>query len=126
MLESVDSRSPIPLYAQIASLLKAAIASGDLRPMDTLPSVRELAARLRLNPGTVVQAYRLLEEEGFVKMRQGTGTFVLNVPAERRARERARQAQALVRKMLVEARRMGLSPEDVQTSLEEEIGVHAS
>lgn len=126
MLESVDSRSPVPLYAQIATLLKAAIASGELRPMDALPSVRELAARLRLNPGTVVQAYQLLEEEGFVRMRQGTGTFVLHVPAERRARERARQAQALVRRMLVEARRMGLSPEDVQASLDEEIGVQAS
>lgn len=126
MLESVDSRSPVPLYAQIATLLKAAIASGELRPMDALPSVRELSARLRLNPGTVVQAYQLLEEEGFVKMRQGTGTFVQHVPAVRRARERARQAQALVRRMLVEARRMGLSHEDVQASLDEEIGVQAS
>lgn len=126
MLESVDSRSPVPLYAQIATLLKAAIASGELRPMDSLPSVRDLAARLRLNPGTVVQAYQLLEEEGFVRMRQGTGTFVLDVPAERRAKERARQAQALVRRMLVEARRIGLSPEDLQASLDEEIGIHAS
>jgi DNA-binding transcriptional regulator YhcF (GntR family) len=69
-----------------------------------LPSVRQLAARLRVNPATVVQAYRDLETEGFVEMRQGAGTFVRDVQSDVRASERARQAAALVRRMVASGR----------------------
>src|SRR5205823_579494 len=82
---------------------RLAIASGELRPATALPSVRQLATQLRVNPATVVQAYRDLETEGFVEMRQGAGTFVREVAPQARARERARQAVALVREMLAHA-----------------------
>ncbi len=123
MFEQLDPRSPNPLYAQIANRLRVAIAAGELRPGAALSSVRQLAAQLRVNPATVVQAYRDLESEGFVEMRQGAGTFVREVPPEGRARERARQATTLVRQMLGEAGRLGVSLAELQAAITEEIGV---
>lgn len=76
-----------------------------------------------MNPATVVQAYRDLESDGFVDMRQGAGTFVREVPPEGRARERARQATALVRQLLGEAGRLGVSLAELQAAIAEEIGV---
>lgn len=123
MFEQIDPRSPTPLYAQIAGRLRVAVAAGELRPGEALPSVRQLAARLRVNPATVAQAYRELEAEGFVEMRQGAGTFVREVVAERRARERSKQALALVRRMVAEAGRLGLSTKELLAAVDEELEV---
>ena len=123
MFEQLDARSPNPLYAQIANRLRVAIAAGELRPGAALPSVRHLAGELRVNPATVVQAYRDLETDGFVEIRQGAGTFVREVPPEGRARERARQATTLVRQMLGEAGRLGVSLAELQAAIAEQIGV---
>jgi len=123
VFEQLDPRSPNPLYAQIANRLRVAIAAGELRPGAALPSVRHLAAELRVNPATVVQAYRDLESDGFVEMRQGAGTFVREVPPEGRARERARQATTLVRQLLGEAGRLGVSLAELQAAIAEHIGV---
>ena len=126
MFEQLDPRSPNPLYAQIANRLRVAIAAGELRPGAALPSVRHLAGELRVNPATVVQAYRDLETDGFVEMRQGAGTFVREVAPEGRARERARQASALVRQLLADAGRLGVSLPELQAAIAEEIGVGTS
>src|SRR6059036_3549364 len=126
MFEQVDPRSPTPLYAQISTRLRVAIAAGELQPGDALPSVRNLAGRWRVNPATVVQAYRDLEADGFVEMRQGAGTFVREVAPEGRARERARQASALVRQLLADAGRLGVSLPELQAAIAEEIGVGTS
>ena len=123
MFDQIDPRSPTPLYAQIATRLRLAVAAAELRPGDALPSVRHLAARLRVNPATVVQAYRDLETEGFVEMRQGAGTFVRDVQPDKRASERARQAVALVRRMLADAGRIGVSVEELHAAIAEEIEV---
>ena len=123
MFEQLDPRSPTPLYAQIANRLRVAIAAGELRPGAALSSVRHLAAELRVNPATGAQAYRDLESEGFVEMRQGAGTFVREVPPEGRARERARQATTLVRQMLGDAGRLGVSLAELQAAIAEQIGV---
>ena len=123
MFEHLDPRSPIPLYEQIANRVRLAVATGELRPATALPSVRQLATELRVNPATVVQAYRDLESEGFVEMRQGAGTFVREVAPQTRARERTRQAAALVREMLAQAGRLGVSRQELQAALAEEIGV---
>lgn len=122
MLDRIDPRSPIPLYAQIAGRVRSAIAAGDLPPGSPLPSVRHLAATLRVNPATVVQAYRDLEAEGFVEMRQGAGTFVREVATERRARERTRLARQLVRQLVAEAARAGVPLADLAAALEHELG----
>jgi GntR family transcriptional regulator len=117
MFSRIDPRSPTPIYAQIADRIRVAVAAGELRTGDDLPSVRALATRLRVNPATIAQAYRELEREGLVEMRQGAGTFVAALSAESRTHERAAAAQRLVREMLTNAARLGLSPADLRLAL---------
>jgi len=126
MFDQIDPRSPTPLYAQIAARLKLAVAAGELRPGEALPSVRQLAARLRVNPATVVQAYRDLEGEGFVEMRQGAGTFVRDVAPDRRAAERASQAVLLVRHMLQQAGQLGVSTRELTDAIRQELGARVA
>ncbi len=125
MFDLIDPRSPTPLYDQIADRIRVAVASGDLGPGDPLPSVRRLAASLRVNPATVVQAYRTLEAEGFVEMRQGSGTYIRDIGAVRRDEERGDQARTLVREMLAEAGRRGLRARDLLAALKAESGAEA-
>jgi GntR family transcriptional regulator len=121
MFDQIDPRSATPLYAQIASRVKLAIAAGELHPGTGLPSVRQLATQLRLNPATVVQAYRELEAEGFVEMKQGAGTFVKGVSPDKRKRERESAARRLVRDMVAEAARLGLRPAELSAILKDEL-----
>jgi GntR family transcriptional regulator len=123
VFSGIDPRSPTPLYEQIASRIRVAVASGDLQPGDALPSVRALARELRVNPATVVQAYRDLSIDGFVEMRHGQGTFVQEVPMLLRDEERSAQAQKLVRKVLQDAARLGIGVEDLARAFGAEIGV---
>jgi GntR family transcriptional regulator len=116
----IDPRSPVPLYAQIAERIRIAIAAGELRGGDDLPSVRVLAAKLRVNPATVVQAYRDLEQESLVVMRQGAGTTVADIPAGTRERERLGAARRFVRQKIAEASRLGLAAADIRAALDHE------
>ncbi len=120
MFESIDPRSPTPLYEQIAARIRVAVASEELRPGEALPSVRQLAKRLRVNPATVVQAYRDLAGEGFVELRHGAGTFVKEVPHDRKSEEKESQARALIRQVLTDGARLGISWEDLTEALEAE------
>lgn len=124
MFSRIDPRSPTPIYAQIADRIRVAVASGELAAGDDLPSVRALATRLRVNPATVVQAYRELERDRIVEMRQGAGTFVTDVASETRSRERATAALRVVRQMLTEAARLGLTPGDLRAALDRELPEH--
>jgi GntR family transcriptional regulator len=121
MFDHIDPRSPTPLYAQIASRLRVAIASGELTPGDGLPSVRQLSSRLRINPATVVQAYRELEVEGLVATRQGSGTFVQQVAADRKSRDRQKEARRLVREVLAAAAGLGITVAELRAALDQEI-----
>ena len=121
MFDSIDPRSPTPLYAQIAARLRMAIASGELRSGDGLPSVRQLSSRLRVNPATVVQAYRELEVDGLVSTRQGTGTFVQEVAADRRRLDRQKEARRLVSDLLARAASLGITAAELQDAIEREL-----
>lgn len=125
MFEGIDPRSPTPLYAQIAAHIRVAVASGEVKPGDALPSVRSLAQSLRLNPATVVQAYRELEMDGFVEMRHGAGTFVREVPTDRKTEERLERARLIARQALEEAARMGIPAGELMEALREEFGARA-
>jgi GntR family transcriptional regulator len=118
---NIDPRSPTPLYAQIASRLRVAIASGELAKGDSLPSVRSLAAELRVNPATVVQAYRELEGDGLVATRHGAGTFVQDVGADKRSRDRATEARRLARELVTRAASLGISTAELRKAIDEEI-----
>ena len=122
MLDDLDPRSPVPLYEQIAGRIRLAVAAQEYAAGDALPSVRQLASSLRVNPATVVAAYRDLEREGFVEMRHGAGTFVRALPAEKRGAERTRQARELARATLSEAARLGIAARDLLAALRTEMG----
>ena len=122
MFDTLDSRSPTPLYDQIASRIRVAVAAGELTEGDALPSVRRLAGQLRVNPATVVQAYRTLASDGFVEMKQGAGTFINSVPDVRKEAERESAVQKLVQQMLVDAQRLGLPRGAIIDAVKQEIG----
>jgi GntR family transcriptional regulator len=109
-LQPSDNR---PLYVQIMDEVRRGLVRGALGPEDPLPSVRELASSLQINPRTVSQAYAELEREGLVRVRPGKGTFV--VPAVRN--ERPRLALEVARRTLADASRNGLLLEDVIEAL---------
>src|SRR5437588_8887332 len=72
----LDLRSGVPVYRQIIDQVLAAVASGRMASGDQLPTVRQLAVDLSINPNTVIRAYRELEIRGFLETHQGSGTFV--------------------------------------------------
>ena len=87
-----------------------------------MPSVRELARRLRVNPATVAQAYRELAQEGFVETRHGAGTFIREVDGDRRTRELKLRAGDLVRRMLEDGARLGIGADELVDAFKEEVG----
>lgn len=121
MFDDIDPRSPTPLYEQIAGRIRIAVAAGELVDGDALPSVRKLATRLRVNPATVVQAYRDLEGEGFVERRQGAGTYVRSVALERKTAEQRDQAGRLAREALERAARLGVPAAAVLEAMRTEL-----
>ena len=114
-LVNVDPRDPRPLYLQIMDEVRRALAVGSLRPDDPLPSVRELAAELVVNPRTVSQAYHELEREGVVYVRRGQGTFV----APRVRTDRGRLARDVAKRVLLEAARHGLNAEELVDAIKD-------
>src|SRR5512139_3894455 len=77
----LDFRSKVPIYIQIIDQIKHLIAAGVLRPEDQLPTVRQLAADLRVNFNTIARAYRSLDEQGLISTQHGRGTFILPPPS---------------------------------------------
>ena len=77
----LDYRDARPIYTQIADGFREQILSGVLLPEDKLPSVRELAAQLAINPNTIQRAYRQLEMEGWIATVPGKGCFVCGAPS---------------------------------------------
>lgn len=118
MLVNVDPRDPRPLYLQIMDEVRRALVLGTLGADDPLPSVRELAADLVVNPRTVANAYRELEREGLIYVRRGQGTFVApDVHPDRH--ERRRLARGVAQRALLEAQRNGLGVEELITIIRE-------
>lgn len=106
MIARISETDPRPIYVQIMDEVRRAVVVGTLGPNDPLPSVRQMARELRVNPNTVQQAYRELEREGVAYVRRGMGTFVANSDTPRT--ERRRLADELAARVLQEAYRNGL------------------
>src|ERR1039458_7144660 len=87
----LDLRSGIPLYRQLIDQVQAAIATQSLVAGDQLPTVRQVAVDLEINPNTVMRAYRELEIRGVLETQQGTGTFISQQKVKRDDLERQRQ-----------------------------------
>jgi GntR family transcriptional regulator len=84
----IDTTSAVPIWRQIEDGMRRLVASGRIEPGSVVPSVRELAKALRVNPATVSKAYRRLTETGLLTVRRGEGTFVSHLGADELAKER--------------------------------------
>jgi GntR family transcriptional regulator len=115
LLVNLDPGDARPLYLQIMDEVRRALLVGTLRAEDPVPSVRELAARLVVNPRTVLQAYQELEREGVLYVRRGQGTFV--APGVRA--DRLGVAREVARRALLEARRNGLGVDELIKTIRE-------
>ena len=114
----IDVKSGVPFYRQIIDQVKAAIATEAIAPGDRLPTVRQLAVDLSINPNTVSRAYTELELTGLVETQMGSGTFVGNRPVERDDVERRRLLEQLCQEFLSRVSTHGFTLDDVLLNLE--------
>ncbi len=115
----LDLHSGVPVYRQIMDQVRGALASGSLVTGDQLPTVRQLAVDLEINPNTVVRAYRELELGGLIETHQGTGTFISAQKVRGAEDERARQLAQIVSDCVARAGAAGFKVEDLIEQLRE-------
>jgi GntR family transcriptional regulator len=115
----LDLQSGLPVYRQIIDQVHAARASGTIGPGDQLPTVRQLAVDLSINPNTVVRAYRELELTGALTTHQGTGTFITDKKVEQNSAERERKLDQLVAEFVARAGREGFTLKDLRGRLKD-------
>jgi GntR family transcriptional regulator len=115
---TIDASSGLPIYMQIVNQIKTGIAMGRLLPEDPLPSVRQLAVELAVNPNTVAHAYLDLEYEGIIYKRQGAGTFVSRQGVEMSKNERRKVLGELVERALVEGVNLGLGERELRETFD--------
>jgi GntR family transcriptional regulator len=114
---TIDAKSPLPVYQQVIQAIKLEVLSGGLRDGDPLPSIRDLAKLLKLNPNTVAKAYYALEQEGFSEGRSGSGSRVKAPPGRQDALRKA-MLESEFRAFLEKAVSLGFSLEDVKQLME--------
>ena len=116
----LDQASGVPVYRQIIDQVTGGLASGFLKPGDQLPTVRQLAVDLAINPNTVVRAYQELEIRGILQTQQGVGTFIcLQAKTETAPFERQRQLNQLVGEFVAKAGLAGFTIADLVRQLQE-------
>ena len=115
----LDLASGVPVYRQLIEQVRNGIVFGSLHTGDQLPTVRQTAVDLAINPNTVVRAYRELEILGVIETHQGTGTFVSSQKVQRDDVERQRQLDQIVSEFVARAGAAGLKIEDILNRLQE-------
>lgn len=110
---TIDAKSPLPVYQQVIQAIKLEILSGGLRDGDPLPSIRDLAKLLKLNPNTVAKAYYALEAEGFSEGRSGSGSRVKAPPGKQDVLRQV-MLEGEFRNFLEKAVSLGFSLEDIK------------
>ena len=109
----LDMQSGVPVYRQLIDQVRGGIASGQLARGDQLPTVRQLAVDLEINPNTVVRAYRELELGGLLETHQGTGTFISTQKLKGSDAERERQLAQIVADCVSRAGAAGFTVEEL-------------
>lgn len=115
----LNPSSGVPLYLQLIEQIKHAIEAGAMRAGDQLPSVRQMAEELMINPNTVVRAYRELEHEGVIELKHGSGAFIREsiVPREKLMQK----AQIVVQQALDRLEALDLGEEEIRRLIENEL-----
>ena len=109
----INTSEGSPIYLQIVDQVKRSLVLGRLKPEDPLPSVRQLALELTINPNTVARAYLELEHQGYLYKRQGQGTFICTPARGAVRRERNKIVAGLLEKAIVEAASFGMSASEI-------------
>ncbi|SHJ72735.1 GntR family transcriptional regulator [Desulfofundulus thermosubterraneus] len=117
----VEPGRGVPIYVQLMEQIRRAVASGVLAPGEQLPSVRELALQLSINPNTVSRAYQELEHEGIIYTLRGRGTFVAASSHTLTDRERLRRLNEAVEKLFVEAYQLRCTPAEVLAAVKKKV-----
>lgn len=121
MFLQINPSSALPIYAQIINQVKYLIATGTLMPGNQLPSVRQLAIQLRINPNTAAKAYRELEHEKIIFTRRGQGTFVAQEAVVIGKKERVKIITKLIDQMLVESFHLNLNQAEIHRIIKKEL-----
>ena len=119
MIPRLNPASGVPLYLQLIEQVKHSIETGAIRAGEQLPSVRQMAENLVINPNTVARAYRELEHEGIIELKHGSGAFIREsiVPREKLMQ----RAQTVVRSALDQLESFDLSEDEIRRLLENEL-----
>jgi len=121
MLFRLNHNSGVPVYIQLMEQVKHAVAIGALRPGDQLPTIRNLARDLVINPNTVVRVYRELEHENIIELKHGTGAFISESVTE--PSRDIRNGQKFVQSAIEKLKSLGLGEEDIRRLVESELAV---
>ena len=120
MLFHIDYNSSQPIYQQVIEQIKLTVVNGGIKPGDRMPSIRELAKKLKINPTTTARIYNELAHEGVLILRQGQGAFVAPKVVSLASEEIHRIVSEYARKMLVEGLRLGLTREEIDVIVDVE------
>ena len=118
---TIDPESSVPIYIQIEDTIHSLIAAGQIQPGEQLPTIRELAADIRVNLNTVARAYFELDREGVISTQRGKGTFVSGVPdQEQIQKKRQKLLYSIIDAALTEAADLGYSAEEIIKTFQEQ------
>ena len=120
MIFRTNPASGVPIYLQLMEQVRHAVETGALRAGEQLPGIRTLAEELVINPNTVAKAYRELEHEGVVELRQGAGAFVAASAGERKVTDKLKAAQAVVAAAVAKLRSRGVTDDEIRRLFEAE------
>lgn len=112
-LLSVNPYSAEPVYEQLKSQIRKSILWGTLKEGDRLPTIREIALTLSINPNTIARVFRELTIEGYLKSEPGIGTFVSKIPEDKLHQDKVEQFRRILKSCLLEGKIMGLTPQEI-------------
>jgi GntR family transcriptional regulator len=121
MLFRPNPSSGVPIYLQLMEQVKHGIETGALRPGEQLPGIRPLAEELVVNPNTVAKAYRELEHEGVIELRQGAGAFVSGQAGTKKLTDAIRAGQTIVGAAIEKLRARGVTDDEIRRLFEAEL-----
>jgi len=124
MIFHINPSSGVPVYLQLMQLVRHAVETGALHPGDQLPAIRKLAGELVINPNTVVRAYRELEHEKIIELRQGSGAFISESVSGQTGD--MRKGRKIVQSAVERLKALGLNEEQMRRLVENELAaLHA-